>query len=63
MRRLFFRGVAEDAFSLASPEQVESIFQQLALPGVWATIKEKRKRSKGIAEGKEYRDRGNGGAH
>jgi hypothetical protein len=42
MRRLFFRGVAEDAFSLASPEQVESIFQQLALPGVWATIREKR---------------------
>jgi hypothetical protein len=42
MRRLLFRGVAEDAFSLASPEQVESIFQQLALPGVWATIKEKR---------------------
>jgi hypothetical protein len=34
--------VAEDAFSLASPEQVESIFQQLALPRVWATIKEKR---------------------
>jgi hypothetical protein len=42
IRRLFFRGVAEDAFSLASPEQVESIFQQLALPGVWAPIKEKR---------------------
>ena len=42
MRRLFFRGAAEDAFSLASPEQVESIFQQLALPEVWATIKEKQ---------------------
>ncbi|HEU5378699.1 MAG TPA: hypothetical protein VFV38_25030 [Ktedonobacteraceae bacterium] len=42
MRRLLFRDVAEDAFSLASPEQVESLFQQLALPGRWATIKKKR---------------------